>query len=396
MAARSGSQRFRNAVAISVTLALLAAGGSAFAGNQGSTFLSNEAAITGGAVVSHIEDAGAAWYNPAGLAAVDRSSLDLSASAFVLRRYSIPDAALTRVRGEPVTTSEATFTEVVSVPSALTYVRALSDDVTGALGVFVPDAEDLDVAAEFERAGVPSYVWNLTATRRTSRYLAGPAVGWRLSDRVRLGLSAFASYETSRAARVFQSTFHDPASSDVTDSALSVERTTRTRRFGGVLALGAQLEASPQWRLGLVVRSPHWVVGVLDHVREGNNASRVYATAPAEIDGAIKETSNESSTLQAYQPPSVAGPKFVPVLLTALDTQHRWGNWPKAKGGAEPPTRIFAACQKCRTEGGRRRPRPRVRASEATRNELWTRCTSFTVSVGCSLGPGWISGEGEE
>lgn len=275
------------------------------AGNRGSAFLSNQAAMTGEAVAAHIDDAGAAWYNPAGLASLDRTSLDLSASAFLLRRYDIHEAAQTRLGGGPVTSEDARFTEVVSIPSALTYVRALGPGLTGALGVFVPDAEDLDVTADFDTgAGAsPSYRWNLTATRRTSTYLAGPSLGWRMAPSVRLGVSVLASYATTRTSRVFQSTFEDPASSTVTDSVLSLERTSRLRRFGGLVTLGTQIEPGGGWRLGVVARSPHFVFGVLDNVRQNANAARVSAAGGPQIDGTTDQDDSEETTFRTYLPP---------------------------------------------------------------------------------------------
>jgi len=88
--------------------------------------------------------------NPAGIGGVARDSVDLSASAFVLRAYSVP-GLMAYSTGER---ADGDLLEIVSVPSALTLVRRLGGRARLALGVFVPQASDvvlrskLDVQAE--------------------------------------------------------------------------------------------------------------------------------------------------------------------------------------------------------------------------------------------------------
>jgi hypothetical protein len=43
-------------------------------------FYSDDAAMTGGTVVASTRDAGAIWYNPAGLGGIRRGQIDLSGS----------------------------------------------------------------------------------------------------------------------------------------------------------------------------------------------------------------------------------------------------------------------------------------------------------------------------
>lgn len=288
----------------SLAILTLLAAPRALAGNQGSAFLSNEAAMTAGAVVAVVDDAGAAWYNPAGLAALDRSSLDLSASAFVLRHYDIPDAAKTSVGNGPVTTQAASFTEIVSVPSALTYVRSLGADFTGAVGVFVPDAEDLDVHASFDSGAAPTeYRWNLTATRRTATYMAGPSLGWKVAPPMHLGVGLFGIYHTSRTARVFQSTLHAPVSAGVADAVQSLERTTHTRQFGGMVTVGIQLDPGAGWRLAAVLRSPQWLVGAMTDRRESTTAATVDPSASPVVDGTASTDSDRGTDWKVWHPP---------------------------------------------------------------------------------------------
>jgi hypothetical protein len=299
-----------------------------FAGNRGSAFLSNQAAMMGEAVVASIDDAGAAWYNPAGLVSLDQTSLDLSASAFVLRHYRIPHAAVTRVGDAPPVTESASFTEVISVPSALTYVRALGPDVTAAVGVFVPDAEDVEVAARFDTgsAGGTSYRWDLSAARRTSTYLAGPALGWRLSPAVRVGASTFLSYSTNRSSRVFQATFETSDPGGIAGSVQSLERTSRRRHLGWVSSVGVQVDAGAGWSLGATLRTPHWAVGALEDQRESTHGAAVEGGSTPVAGGRSTSSQHRATTFEPYQAPRIT-----------LGVAKQVGEgWVSAEGDLEP------------------------------------------------------------
>ena len=54
----------------------------AYAGNDDGVLVGGQAALTGGAVTATTSDGTAAWYNPAGLAQLQRPSLDLNASVY--------------------------------------------------------------------------------------------------------------------------------------------------------------------------------------------------------------------------------------------------------------------------------------------------------------------------
>jgi len=236
-------------------LALSSASRTAQASNQEAVFLGNQAAMSGGAVVAWVNDGGAPWYNPAGLATIQRTSVDLSASAFVLRYYRLPHAARTTI-DQSVIEEDASFTEVVSVPAALTVMRKLTDDLSGALSVFVPYQEDLLVSGNFARSN-PSfdYEWSFSASRRAARYYAGPALGLSLGRGMHLGLSLFGTYETRLTARDFYSSLAATGRS-VSRATNTLDQKLDNKLFGTNWVLGWRWDVDDAWSAGVVLRSP--------------------------------------------------------------------------------------------------------------------------------------------
>ena len=108
------------------------------AGNDDGILLGNDAALTAGAVVATVNDGSALWYNPAGLAMSTKDSIDVGASAFALRRYDMPGL----IRADGGSGGDASFTEIVSIPSALTYVRRFSVNTVGGLALFASEVSD--------------------------------------------------------------------------------------------------------------------------------------------------------------------------------------------------------------------------------------------------------------
>ncbi len=233
-----------------VVVALLCTTRSAHAGNDEEMLVGNEAALTGGAVAATISDGTALWHNPAGLATVDRDKLDVSTSAFVVRFYSMPNLITT-----PTESASGSTSEFVTVPTALSYVRRLSDRTRLGLGIFVPQSNDVIIRAQTDpRAmGTLSDQWVFNVSRQSSLSYFSAGIGYKASDKLTLGFSTYVLYNSEYQATQFSGGTQDRSQNTDFFTSLDISSVKTLALQGGA---GLQWQASPKLRLGLMLRSP--------------------------------------------------------------------------------------------------------------------------------------------
>ncbi len=228
----------------------LALPGAARAGNGDGILVGNEAAMTGGAVSAVVRDGSGAWYNPAGLASVDRAAVDVNGSALQIRAAE-EGGLISSTTGE---SNDGGYLELLSIPSAATIARRLEPGITLAFGIFAPrfgshtTRTGLDADSGDNRAR-----WTLSSAEFRATYHAGGALGVRISDQLRFGVSLFGVYRES------SDTYQSSGAFELGDGR------TRVRSQGGIvqvrsagleLGLGLQWEPHPGVIIGLTGRSP--------------------------------------------------------------------------------------------------------------------------------------------
>ncbi|MBM4397024.1 MAG: hypothetical protein FJ087_15215 [Deltaproteobacteria bacterium] len=249
----------RRTAAALVLAASAASAVPALAGNSNTFHIGARAAGMGGAYTAMAEEGSVAWYNPAGLGYNDRSSVDVSASAFFLELVQVPGLLRTVMPSGAVTPSDFSTSSFQVVPTSLSYVMRLGDGKGGgprhslALSVFVPQsvkyASSLVVGSK-ETAG--DYRQKLAVEDVATRYLLGPSWGIAIG-RWAVGASLYATYglETRRAE--FYQDVARPEGSHF--FALNGGAMTVTE-LGLAWAVGAQCRATDRLRVGLVIRPP--------------------------------------------------------------------------------------------------------------------------------------------
>src|SRR5262245_39643489 len=126
---------------LAVLLSLAAA--PARAGNDEGVPLGDDAALTGNAVAAMVSDGSSLVYNPAGLARAARDQVDVSATATLLRFYAVPGLVADTAGRQ----ADGNFTEFLSVPAAVSYVRPLDQRLRIGFGLFVPDRASTAVSS---------------------------------------------------------------------------------------------------------------------------------------------------------------------------------------------------------------------------------------------------------
>lgn len=286
---------------IRLLAALLALPAAAAAGNLDELFLDDQAALTGGSVIAAGSEPGSAVYNPAGLAAIDRPTLNLDASAYAARYYHIPKlvrVALPDGDGSIQLDTSSFF----STPSSLVYGAKLDGGFSAALGVFTHNQLDaLSVNTTVFHGTVPATGEAYTIEEgaeldlRLKTYSFGPAIGWRAAPWLRLGLGAFGDYQRISQVNRFTNDYYKDASAFYTDpsgriSLYGWRLNSRTEQRLGVSAYslegdaGAQIDLPAHWTLGLAFHSPKFrIYQAIDAITvfDGNATTQVAAAFPA-------------------------------------------------------------------------------------------------------------------
>lgn len=267
------------------------------AGNDDGILLGNDAALMGGAVVSTVNDGSALWYNPAGLALASENSVDVGASAFALRRYNMPGL----ISADGGRGGDASFTEIVSIPSALTYVRRFSPRTVGGLALFASELSDYSLRTSLSvpigavtDAGTFFTIdgnIKLLLTQEAARYHLAGGLATSLPRGFSVGFSLFGDYYDESGLTQASSTYTvmgQPVTSRI-DSAYA-----QTKVLGFHLRAGVVYQPSPLLKLGLSVQTP----GVYFY-QSGRITSVVSNTEPGADGNLLLET--ESSDVSASE-----------------------------------------------------------------------------------------------
>jgi hypothetical protein len=222
----------------------------AHAGNEDELFVSNDAAMMGGAVVAVVRDGGSLWHNPAGLGGADRDRVDVTANVYSLRLSHAP-GFMRSVQGDAC---DADVREFVAVPSQISYLRVLSRRATLGLGYYAPRAANLIVREDMHTdAGDIVSDWSVDGVQAYKEYVFGATLGVEPSPGLRLGGGLLLRWESLTQSVAF---FGQVASAGVTSRLLQVGSLYTHDQVGLEPTLGIQWEVSHALTLAASARGP--------------------------------------------------------------------------------------------------------------------------------------------
>lgn len=245
--ARGAGRAALRALALLV-LALL--GAPVEAQNADGVLMGAEAAVTGGAVLATTREAAGAFYNPAGLAALEGATLQVSGSAYQLSSMRLERFVVTTLPWGRTSETVRT-TSWSAVPAVAAYGYRPRSGLGLAVGIWVPAREEVAFVSTLRSAGpfVPGgavtsaeYEQRLSLSQKQERTYVGAAAGLAVGRGVRAGLSAFVVHDRSEE-------FVDLFAIATTDSPIPEERggTVSISQRGTPTRIAARFGAGLQW-----------------------------------------------------------------------------------------------------------------------------------------------------
>lgn len=233
------------------------------AGNLDGVFVSDQAAMMGGAVTALASDTTATFYNPAGLAAdTSHTSVSITTSSYGLSTRSSPSlVAVGGTRSQDLSTLQ-----LLSVPAAISFYKPLSNRLGVGFGIFVPSAVN-----EWQRnsAGFDADGSQIDVTYENrlqgSDFRIGGGIGYALTDKLRVGAGLFIAYTTATLHIDFSGIRRAGATAQAMSS---ISINDELMQLGAVATLGAQWDLTPELTIGTAVWLPQLQFSTQDRLSE--------------------------------------------------------------------------------------------------------------------------------
>lgn len=214
--------------------------------------------MSGGALTAVTDEAEAAWYNPAGVAAVLRSRVSLTGGSLIIRLRSRPSMLEAELPGS-VETAGDQHIYTAFLPVGMGYARAITDRISIGGVAFLRDRDQYETHASMIadptmtggiELALPTTRFGVLTQRRKLDF--GAAVAWQVTPRLRLGVTFFGNLEV-RAARI--TLLHEAEGAESSGEGLHQELQHDFTTIQGFMLLGLQWQIADRWHLGLVWRS---------------------------------------------------------------------------------------------------------------------------------------------
>ena len=220
--------------------------------------MGNEALMLGGAVRSTVSDGSAAWYNPAGLATIERRTLMANINAFTYRSQLIERG----IGVEGGSGADIRVSNVNALPGSLAFGSSLSDRVSIGFGLFVTRADAISTGLTLaQQLDDVAYEFSATFDGRSQDYNAVLGIGFRPNDRSRYGATLVLRYARQARTTVLWNALQATGLDAVAGTSVQEQLT----QSGIGLILGGQWDLSEIVTLSAVVATP--ILTVADTLR---------------------------------------------------------------------------------------------------------------------------------
>lgn len=201
--------------------------------NYQNLLVGDRASGMGGAAVALANSVDAAYYNPAGLTAVNVGSLSLSANLYGFQNFRIEDGIAPK--------EDMESSSFMTIPTTIGAVGRASTNMAMSVSAFVPDRISLNNIMSHSN-GKHLYQYNLD----DQTLWVGPSIGIQVSPEFSLGASVFALYRSS--------SFTENAYWQDWGSSYAAGR--KFDDVGLLGLLGAQYSPDHVWKFGATLQSP--------------------------------------------------------------------------------------------------------------------------------------------
>jgi hypothetical protein len=199
--------------------------------------------LEGGAYVARVEDSSATWYNPAGLARAEKSSV--SGSAGIVQ--------VAAIRAQGVENGEGTLRHVPAAVGVVVKRLFGRDQWTGGFQItrFGSWNESADIERQVVTAGSTERA-AYSASSSFGGWMGSLALGYNAHPRLRLGGSVDLQLTESSSGTYLADQYRTVTGLD----SVLVEGRGEASAFHFRLTAGAQYDLSPSFRLAAVIRTP--------------------------------------------------------------------------------------------------------------------------------------------
>ena len=119
---------------VCVLVSVLLVPATAWAGNSDEVNAGLDVTLTGGAVVATTYTGAALWYNPAGIASINKASLELTGITMQIQIVKVP--GLLTIDTDPQAVSEGKTVNFTVIPQAITFTLKLRENLKLGVGLF--------------------------------------------------------------------------------------------------------------------------------------------------------------------------------------------------------------------------------------------------------------------